>query len=423
MACCNDAADYDWLTGAEAAVLLDELAESCEPLHAMAARLRQQCSQTRTHLVLEQLELRRRAAAKFTDADRMFFTPLGLEQATDQWVAEYKAARFAGRRLVADLCCGIGGDLLALVGQGGVVGVDRSPISTRLAAANVRSVLAVDRARSVTLETRDVDGLSLSDVAAAAWHIDPDRRPEGHRTTSLAWCSPDGACIERLLSKVPHAAVKLAPATVVSDIWQRQCELEWISRDRQCRQLVAWHGSLAERPGMRRATVLSGPTAGDQALAVRSIVGQPRQPMPIIERLDRFVFEPDPAVLAARLTGALAAEHNLSALAAGPTYLTGPQTVADEALASFEVEDVLPLRIRELSRHLRERGVGRLEIKKRGVEVEPEQLRRQLKLRGDRAATLLVTRVAGRPAAIVVHRVSSISGQHVTAVAPPPGQL
>lgn len=403
MACCNDAADYDWLTGAEAAALLDELAGWHEPLHTAAERLRRECSPARTHLVLEQVELRRRGAAKFAAAARMFFTPLGLEQATDQWVARQKAVRFAERGAVADLCTGIGGDLLAMASGGPVVGVDRSAIATRLAAANARAVLAVDEAQRTTVQTCDVEDFSLSDVAA--WHIDPDRRPDGHRTTSLEWCSPDGTCIERLLSRVPHAAVKLAPATVVPDDWQRRCELEWIGRARQCRQLVAWHGDLAERPGMRRATVLKGPRAGGDEVATRSIIGRPDELVPIVERPDRFVMEPDPAVLAAHLTGTLAAEHGLATLAAGPSYLTGPTAVEDVALACFEVDDVLPLKTRELSRYLRERGIGRLEIKKRGVEIEPEGLRRQLRLRGDHAATLLVTRIAGHLAAIIARRV------------------
>ena len=107
-------ADYEWLTGPQAAEVLCDLAGGCEPLHAAATRLRRQFSPARVHLLLEQVELRRRAAVKFERAEEMFFTRLGLEQATDLWVAAYKARRFAGRSPVADLCCGIGGDLLAL---------------------------------------------------------------------------------------------------------------------------------------------------------------------------------------------------------------------------------------------------------------------------------------------------------------------
>jgi hypothetical protein len=133
-------------------------------------------------------------------------------------------------------------------------------------------------------------------------------------------------------------------------------------------------------------------------------VGEPNQAIPIVIAPDRFVFDCDPAVLAAHLKGALAAEHGLFALGAGPTYLTGPQPIDDAALSCFEVLDVLPLRVATIASHLRERGIGILEIKKRGADVDPEKLRRSLKLRGDRAAVLLITPIAGRPAAILARR-------------------
>ena len=115
MTCCAELADYEWLTGAEAGELLVDLAGRAEPLHLAANRLRKSQSAARAHLLLEQVELRQRATAKFDRATAMFFTRLGLEQATDQWVAGYKARRFATFTVegpVADFCCGIGGDLL-----------------------------------------------------------------------------------------------------------------------------------------------------------------------------------------------------------------------------------------------------------------------------------------------------------------------
>jgi hypothetical protein len=122
--------------------------------------------------------------------------------------------------------------------------------------------------------------------------------------------------------------------------------------------------------------------------------------------VDRYLFDIDPAVLAAGLKGVLAAEHGLFALAAGPTYLTGPCPIDDAALACFEVAEVLPLQRRKLAGYVRERAIGELEIKKRGVDIDPQQLRRDLKLRGDKAATLLIMPVADRPTAILAHRVA-----------------
>jgi hypothetical protein len=417
MSVCSDIAEYKWLTGGEAAAYLAELAATEKPLHTEIERLRRHLSPPKAHLLLEQVELRHRAKDKFMAADRMFFTRVGLEQATDEWVARYKASRFAEHQAVssstsaiADFCCGLGGDLIALSEHGVVIGVDRDPVAAYFAEVNASRLSAASR---VAIVPRTVEDFVRGDFAA--WHIDPDRRPTGRRTTSLNACQPSLVAIECLLARVPHAAVKLAPATKVPPAWADRCELEWISRDRECRQLVAWHGELARTPGLHRATILitSAASRGAGTLpqrgsasgaSQRTIIGQPDQPVPVTNMLGDYLFDIDPAVRAARLQGALAAELKFSALAAEPSYFTTNRPIADAAISCFKIESVLPLRVRAIAQHLRKQGIGRLEIKQRGVDVDPEKLRRDLKLRGDNAATLLITPVSGRPAAIVARR-------------------
>lgn len=421
MGVCTDIADYHWLTGGEAAKLLQDLAHDGTPLHTTVARLRRSLSATRTHLLIEQVELRRRAAVKFTAADRMFFTRTALEQATDEHVARYKATRLRAidpmgasdtvraaktervactvPAVVADLCCGIGGDLLALAKLGAVIGVDLDPVVTHLAATNIQ---VTNFQAAVRFDNADAAAFDLDQVAA--WHIDPNRRLAGRRTISLDACQPNRVALERLLTRCPHAAMKLAPATQVPVDWAARSELEWISRGGECRQLVAWHGDLAHTLGQHRATILS--VTGNQS-APRSLVGVPHLPLSVALRPRAYVFDVDSAVLAAGLQGALAAEHELAALtAAGPTYLTGDVSLDDPAVASFRVDDVVPLRSNILATYFLQRSIGRLEIKKRGVDVDPEKLRNELKLRGDNASTLLITPVDGRPAAIIAQRMS-----------------
>jgi SAM-dependent methyltransferase len=420
MSVCSDIAEYQWLTGSEAAAYLAELAASQKPLHIAIERLRRHLPPIKAHLLLEQVELRHRAKDKFTAADLMFFTRVGLEQATDEWVARYKAARFASvragssstpaiapakPRAIADLCCGIGGDLIALSEYGAVVGVDRDAVAAHFAEANALHFNVADRVGIIVARAEDFE---LN--AAEAWHIDPDRRATGRRTTSLDACQPSLGTIERLLSQVPNAAVKLAPATEVPADWADRCELEWISRDGECRQFVAWHGELAQARGLHRATILITSAASRGVHAPggqpRTVIGRPDQPVPVSNKLRDFIFDIDPAVRAAHLQAALAAELNLSALAKGPSYFIGDASIADAAVRCFKIEDVLPLRMRAIAEHLRERGIGRLEVKKRGVDIDPDELRRELKLRGDNAATLLITRIVDRPAAIVALRIS-----------------
>src|SRR3954447_2847674 len=198
MTTCSDLADYEWLTGGEAGAILAELADDKTPLHTAIARLRGRFTPVRTHLLLEQTELRRRATAKFTQAHQMFFTRIGLEQATDEWVAGYKATRLTFQRaarfttaVLADLCCGIGGDLQALATKAPIIGIDRDPITARFAAINARA----------QVHTTDIAMFDFRD--ADAFHIDPDRRPAGKRTTSLDHCEPNLTTINQLLAQIP----------------------------------------------------------------------------------------------------------------------------------------------------------------------------------------------------------------------------
>ncbi len=400
-------ADYEWLVGPEAAKWLRDIAGLDQPLHTITARLRRQLTASQAHLLLELAELRQRAVAKFDRAGEMFFTRLGLEQATDQWVAAYKALRFAEvSGPTADLCCGIGGDLIGLASAGFVTGIDRDPISACLATANARVHGLNDQ---LTLQIGEIERVDLSNYAA--WHVDPDRRPTGKRTTSLDWSNPCREQIDKLLAKSPHAAMKLAPAADAPANWADRCELEWISRDRQCRQLIAWHGSLAKSPGQWRATVLS-----NAGILLRSLTGVANLPIPIAAKIDQYLFEPDPAVLAAHLGGVLAAEHGLSMVSTGVAYYTGPRPVADPALVCFDVEVVMPLEMRQLAGYLRKHDLGQLEIKKRGVDHDPSLIRKQLKLTGNHAATLFLTKFNGKHVAILARRM--VPPQHLPSLSP-----
>ena len=135
----------------------------------------------------------------------MFFTAVGMEQATGEAVARYKAARFAGAGRLADLCCGIGGDFVALAEIGEAVGIERDPVCALFAAANCRA----RGTREVEVTAVDAAGFHVADFDA--WHIDPDRRPAGRRTTRVESFQPDRQAIETLLAENENAGLKLAP--------------------------------------------------------------------------------------------------------------------------------------------------------------------------------------------------------------------
>jgi hypothetical protein len=275
--------------------------------------------------------------------------------------------------------------MIGLGGRGPTEGVDRDPVAAILAQANAAVYgcsIHVPRIADVTAMLHEVTGY---------WHFDPDRRPGGRRTTHLAAFEPNGEVVERLRRRQPDGAVKLAPATPIPADWPGNAEREWIGSRRECRQQVVWFGSLAQDPRTRRATVV-GPN-GESC----SVTGQPDSDVGMTRPMGRYVFEPHAAVLAAQLIGSLAARHSLACLAPGIAYLTSDEHVASPLLAAFEVQEVLPFDSRKLRAALSARRVGRLEIKVRGVDVDPAPLRQQLKLKGDEELTLLI---AGPPSNI-----------------------
>ncbi|RIK72244.1 MAG: hypothetical protein DCC67_19525 [Planctomycetota bacterium] len=400
--------DYRWLIESQAAAsLLANLGQDARPALTLLTDLRGSLSSERARLIVEQVALRRRAAAKFGPAAAsMFFTPIHLEQATDMWVAAYKASRFAALgdcTNVHDFCCGIGGDAAALAGAGPCAGYDASSVACWMAEANVRRLSG--NSDRFTATATDVS--PLLPAQDEAWHVDPDRRPGGRRTTTLENYSPGPEVIERWFAASPDGAVKLAPAASPPPRWQAGAELEWISSHRECRQMVAWFGRLATAPGWRKATVLT--TAGPREVRPSTFVGMPERAAAMAAEPGAWLFDPDPSLVAAGLVGACANQYGLATLGFGGVYLTGDQPVDEPLLRMFAVQDCLPLRAKTVARYLAARGVGHIEIKTRGVDVDPARFRQELKLCGDNCATVLLTRIVERRVAIVAERCDAAS--------------
>ncbi|HYG94643.1 MAG TPA: SAM-dependent methyltransferase, partial [Nocardioides sp.] len=83
-------------------------------------------------------------------------------------------------------------------------------------------------------------------------------------------------------------------------------------------------------------------------------------------------------------------------------YVTSDQSFRTPFARGYRVLEELPYREKQLKAALRERGIGRLAIKKRGVDVSPEQLRKRLALSGDEEGTLVLTRAGGHGMALLV---------------------
>jgi hypothetical protein len=146
-------------------------------------------------------------------------------------------------------------------------------------------------------------------------------------------------------------------------------------------------------------------TASGAELVVGSFVGSPNIELQIAGAIGRYVFEPDAAVLAAGLAGALAADLRLQSVGSGVPYFSADEPRRSPLLDGFEVLDVLPYQTKSLKTWLRSRNIGRLEVKKRGVDLDPARVQRELQVPGEEQGTLLVCRVRGKVTAIFGRRV------------------
>lgn len=396
--------DLEWLCGSEAAGILQDLAGQCVTA-TLITRLRKTLTAKRASAIAVQVELRDRARAKFQRADRMLFTRRAFEQATDEWVARYKAERFRAidsERLCFDFCCGLGGDLIGLSGSVcGLIGADRDPVLACFARHNTAVYDA-----AVDIRCEELKGSAAA--GAAAWHADPDRRAHGRRTSQPDTHEPSLSVIEAWLRDAPNGALKLAPAARLEPAWEEASELEWISRGGECRQLVAWRGRMAAHTGRRAATRVQ---AFGDFHTVSSFSAAPQPPPEGISPISSHVYDLDPALLAAGLQWAFAESHGLAPFTRHAAYLTGECLVDSPLLQAFRVDETFTLDRRKLGAWLQEKHYGRLEIKCRGVDLSPERLRVELQPRGDLSATLIVAPAppdwpggADRPCVIVCHR-------------------
>ncbi len=381
---------FRWLLTPSGQRLLAEaeaLPADADPL-ARQAGLRRLADPAYVAAALTQADLRRRAEAKLgPDAARMYFTPEGLEQATRASVSAHRAARAAAARLdsVVDLGCGIGGDLVAFARAGlTAAGVDHDPVRVAVAHANLEAL-----GLGGAVEVGDVTTMDTSPFALA--FADPARRrPRGRSFDAADW-SPPWPFVEALLRR--DSCVKLAPG-LPHELVPPGVEAEWVSDGGAVKEAALWSGRLATTA--RRATVIGG--GGLASLTSEDLPDGD----PPVAAVAAYLWEPDGAVIRAGLVGAVASAVGGHLVDPHIAWVSGDSATATPFARAYRVVEEVPFRERQLRAALRERRIGTLAIKTRGVSVTPEQLRPRLALRGEESATLVLTRVAGKGRAYLV---------------------
>lgn len=343
-------------------------------------RLRQRYPASMVAAALELTELRTRARTKFDRADHLYLTREGLEQASAQIISAHRARRYTPYRYVADLCCGIGGDLIALAPGRDALAVDRDPLHLRMAGLNA----AVYGASAVRTRCEDVRASDLTGVEAV--FVDPARRHGGKRDLReseppLAWCLA-------LAERIPAVGVKAAPGLPHESV-PPDWELEFVSVGGDLKEAALWSPPLVTVE--RRATLLPDG---------HTLVSEPG---PAVECLPpgAYLLDPDPAVTRAGLVEELARALGAWKLDPEIAFLSLDSPVTTPFARLLRIEESLPWNLKRLREVLRRFDVGAVDIRKRGSAVDVEDLRRRLKLTGNRRVTVALTRVSGQPWALV----------------------
>lgn len=331
--------------------------------------------------VLETLLLRRRAGDKVAGGCRWLFTDEALQQASASVVAAYRARRLSGRD-VHDVTCSVGADLVELARTTRrCVGSDMDPVRLAMAAHNC----AVSEVRPALVRADALRPVTRDAVVVA----DPARRDASGRRR---WRPEDFVpALDDLASVYAgrELAVKCSPGLDPQVApWAREVEI--ISLDGRVREASLYSEGLAT--ASRRATVLN--SAGE----AWSITDAESDDIPVGEA-GQWIIDPDGAVVRAGLVRHYAARHGLWQLDPRIAYLTGD--TPPPGVRAFRVLESGRYSEKTLRAALRRHDVGRLEILVRGLDVDPDALRRRLKPRGTNEASVVLTRIGRTPTAFV----------------------
>lgn len=325
-------------------------------------------------MLVETVQLRRRAGAKFADPSAWLFTDEALQQATAAPVSAHRARRLAGAR-VHDATCSIGSELAALRDSvADLVGSDIDPVRLAMAANNLGAgpnavpLCRADALRPITRGTVVI--------------LDPARRHGGRRRFDPRAFTP---ALDALFEvyRDRDTVVKCAPGIDFDELGRMGFagEIEVTSLAGSVREACLWSPGLAGAGVRRRATLLDR----DEQITDAEPDDCPVSPV------GRWIVDPDGAVVRAGLVRHYAARHGLWQLDPDIAYLSGD--VLPSGLRGFEVLEQLSYHEKRLRSALAAHDVGAVEILVRGVNVDPDVLRPRLRLRGSQQLTVVLTRL------------------------------
>ena len=353
----------------------------------------------------EQLACRQKAAKKLPYLSQydLLYTPLALEQASGELTAEYKASFLSGKRVI-DLSGGLGVDSMSLsrVFQE-VVYCERDPLLCGLFQHNLKQCgifnVQVQHAESI-------DMLSSYPDDFFDWiFVDPARREKGRRSIGLEVASPDVVAFhEILLRKAERVCIKASPALELSGLKKllpTLCSIIVVSVDRECKEvLLLLYREALQKPVTVKAVCLS--SASD---AVTEVFGDGDIEKKIAPSVKKYFYVPDPAVIKAKLTPALARDSGFEFVNSTVDYLTSDRLVEAFPGKTFRLIECVLYKPKTFRAFLEHHDIGGASIQRRDFPLSAEELRKKYRLLESDKEFLFFTRNhAGRPVAIFALR-------------------
>ncbi len=365
-----------------------ELGASLSPTE-LFRQLQRQLDLAKASFLSEQVAFGKLAVRKLRQARGWLWTKQLLEQASDEDSARLTASHFPLDRPVFDLCCGAGVDAIALAQRGRnlpqTTAIDSSEVACLLTAWNAKQ-----SSSKLTVLRKSIENLPVDSEAFV--HIDPDRRKTGGRTTTIDVFSPGKEVLTDWMKGTQGGSIKLAPATEVPEDWSERTGRQWIGVQRSVRQQRVWWGCSGFPVGTRTASVLKQAGQWTNLVVEESELAELYSHFMETDEQPTWIGDTDPVIRAADLNGQVAKLCKARLIGDHQGYLVADVPLESDFVDWFQVESLHAIDVKKLRKHLKSLGIGRLEIKKRGVETDIDKLRSELRLEGEREATLILFR-------------------------------
>ena len=326
--------------------------------------------------MLSQIKLQKRNLNKLPISNELLFTEQGAQQATSWKLAKYHATKFKAFNKVADLCCGIGVDLINIAKEKEqVYAIDLDADILKIAKYNCKSQ-NLNNIKFISGKAEEFN------QQVDAIFIDPDRRPGRNRRIAPEEYSPPFSKIMELRNICPNIAVKLSPAIDYIRLnLPIDSTLEFVSENGTLKEILLCMGDLATENCERKAVLL--PT---------NLTLQNSNAKIKITEIQKYLFEPDPAIIRAGLVQEMGNKIGYNLIDSKLALLTGSHILQSEFGKVFEVEEIMKFDLKKVRKYVRENKIGELIIKTRGFPESVERFRKKIKLKGKKSVVMFILR-------------------------------